>query len=239
MEKLNEIIRKARRDLNMTQAELATQVGQSQKTVSDWENGVVSQIRGWEKVADVLGIGRDVFMEKMSEAVAMNPISKRVSPQVREFLQKRSPLSERPPLISVAHVGPQGVRDVPVYGRAKGGEDGQYQFNGEILGWESRPPMLMGVREAYAIYVDGESMFPRYKPGETVWVNPNIPPSRGNDVIVQLHPDEPDDVPHGFIKEFVGWSPNHLRLHQWNPAGEVVFPRQRVKSIHQIVYSQR
>jgi DNA-binding XRE family transcriptional regulator len=238
MQKLGEVIRKARRDLKMTQTDLATAVGQSQKTVSDWENDNVSQIRGWEKVADVLGIDRDLFMKLMSEAVSMNPTMKRIAPAVRDFMESSQTMRVTPNIIA-DQMSSFGARDVPVYGRAKGGEDGLYQFNGEVLGWEMRPPILAGVKEAYAIYVDGESMFPRYKPGETVWINPNIPPSRGADVIVQLHPSDEDDPPHGFIKEFVGWSPNHLRLHQWNPVGEITYPRDRVKSVHPIVYSQR
>jgi phage repressor protein C with HTH and peptisase S24 domain/DNA-binding XRE family transcriptional regulator len=241
MKTLGEMIKKSRKDLKMTQTDLATKVGQSQKTVSDWENDNVSQIRGWEKVADVLGIDRDLFMELMSSAVLTNPSTKRVAPAVRDFIESQTPkrTTRDIPTIVAEQISSLGTRDVPVYGRAKGGEDGLYQFNGDVLGWETRPPILAGVKEAYAIYVDGESMFPRYKPGETVWINPNIPPSRGADVIVQLHPSDEDDPPHGFIKEFIGWSPNHLRLHQWNPVGEITYPRDRVKSVHPIVYSQR
>ncbi len=237
METLSEIIRNKRRSLGLTQDDLGARVGQSQKTVSDWEGGKVTQIRGWEKVADVLEIPRDIFLKLMTDAVTLNPTTQRVSPAVREILKTRSP--SRNETIKVESTPHIGARDVPVRGRAVGGEDGMYEFNGEVLGWEMRPPILAGVKEAYAVYVDGESMFPRYKPGETVWINPNLPASRGADVIVQLHANDQDDPPRGFIKEFLGWTPNHLRLHQWNPAGEITFPRAMVKSVHTIVYSQR
>ncbi len=237
METLSEIIRNKRRTLGMSQEKLGARVGQSQKTISDWEKGKVTQIRNWETVADVLGIDRDAFLALMTEAVAMDPTTQRVTPAVREVLKARSPSQNDS--IKVGESPNIGARDVPVWGRAVGGDDGVYEFNGETLGWEMRPPILAGVKEAYAVYVDGESMFPRYKPGETVWINPNLPAARGADVIVQLHPDDPDDPPRGFIKEFLGWTPNLLRLHQWNPEGEVTFPRAMVKSVHTIVYSQR
>ena len=237
METLSEIIRNRRLSLRMTQEKLGEAVGQSQKTVSDWEKGNVTQIRSWEKVADVLGIDRDVFLALMTEAVALNPTTQRVSAAVRDVLKSRTP--SRNENIKVGESPNIGPRDVPVLGRAVGGDDGMYEFNGEVLGWEMRPPILAGVKEAYSVYVDGESMYPRYKPGETVWINPNLPASRGADVIVQLYPDDRDDPPRGFIKEFLGWTPNHLRLHQWNPAGEITFPRAMVKSVHTIVYSQR
>jgi phage repressor protein C with HTH and peptisase S24 domain/DNA-binding XRE family transcriptional regulator len=237
METLSEIIRNKRKGLGMTQDRLAERVGQSQKTISDWEKGKVTQIRNWETVADVLEIPRDTFLSLMTEAVTLNPTMQRVTPAVREILNARTPV--RNDTIRVGESPNIGARDVPVWGQAVGGSDGVYEFNGEELGWEMRPPILAGVKNAYAVYVDGESMFPRYKPGETVWINPNLPAAKGADVIVQLYPDDPNDPPRGFIKEFLGWTPNHLRLHQWNPAKEITFPRSMVKSVHTIVYSQR
>lgn len=237
METLGQIIRNKRKSLGLSQEQFGARVGQSQKTVSDWESGNVTQIRSWEKVADVLGIDHDAFLSLMSEAVTMNPAAQRVSAAVRQVMNARAHSGSG--TIKVGESPNIGARDVPVRGRAVGGEDGVYEFNGEVLGWEMRPPILAGVKEAYSVYVDGESMYPRYKPGETVWINPNLPASRGADVIVQLYPNDPDDPPRGFIKEFVGWTPNHLRLHQWNPAQEITFPRAMVKSVHTIVYSQR
>lgn len=106
------------------------------------------------------------------------------------------------------------------------------------MGWEMRPPALEGVREAYAVYVDGSSMYPRYKAGETVWVNPNKPPRREDDVIVQIL-GERDAPPLGYIKEFVGWSGNNLVVRQHNPAGEMIIPKDQVVSVHLIAFSQR
>ena len=85
------------------------------------------------------------------------------------------------------------------------------------------------------VYVDGESMFPRYKPGETAWVNPSRPARRGDDVIVQLHSEDEDGTPFGFIKEYVSKTATHLVLCQYNPQQEVRFLLEEVKSVHTIV----
>jgi phage repressor protein C with HTH and peptisase S24 domain len=122
-----------------------------------------------------------------------------------------------------------------VYGLAVGGEDGRFFFNGETVGWVRTPDSLVGVKNVYVLYVAEESMVPRFKPGEQVWVNPHKTPIRGDDVIVQLHPEHDGDPPEGYIKEFRGWSPKKLHLWQHNPAVEVEVERQLVLSVHVIV----
>lgn len=124
---------------------------------------------------------------------------------------------------------------MPVYGLVIGGEDGRFFFNGETVGWVKTPEKLLGVKNAYALYVAGESMIPRFKPGEEVHVNPHKQPVRGDDVIIQLKPERDGEQPEGFIKEFRGWTPTKLLLWQWNPQQEVEFSRHLIKSVHVII----
>jgi len=247
MEKLSDIIKKARKDMGLSQAQLAKLYGSGQTTISEWESGKVTQIRDWERLAAILHIPRHVFLKTMTDSTMVIDGVQRLSAVIREQAEAEQPkgLGKIAALVKknqavIARQAPQmSVRDVPVYGRAQGGPAGEFEFNGEVMGWESRPPMLEGVPDAYAIYVDGDSMYPRYKPGETVWINPSKPPSRGDDVIVQLHPVEEHGSQRGFIKEFVKWSPNHLVVCQHNPAGELTYDRNDVKTMHTIVFSQK
>lgn len=48
------------------------------------------------------------------------------------------------------------------------------------------PPILKGVKDAYAIQVHDSSMEPRYSIGDTVLVNPELLATPGDDVVVQL-----------------------------------------------------
>ncbi|MGU3417685.1 LexA family transcriptional regulator [Methylobacterium sp. D54C] len=124
-----------------------------------------------------------------------------------------------------------------VLGVSRGGDDGKLVYNGQVIETIPRPPQLENVDEAYATYVVGDSMRPRFKPGEKVWVHPHRPPRQGDDVVVQLHPETEGEPPEGYIKEFVKITPNRLILSQHNPAHEIELDRRLVKSVHVIVGS--
>lgn len=209
--------------------------GVGQTTVSAWERGNIANMRNFELVAGVLGVGIEDFRALMGEATLASGKTQRIPPAVREAIAESPPA----PRLAITRDPVVGRRDVPVLGRARGGSDGRFEFNGEVMGWELRPPQLDGVRNGYAIYADGESMFPRYKSGETVWVNPNIPPSRGDDVVVQLKQISDHDLREGFLKEFVSWSGNRLVLRQFNPPSEVSFDREAIESVHLVVFASR
>lgn len=99
--------------------------------------------------------------------------------------------------------------------------------------------MLEGVDGAYAVRVYGTSMEPRFKAGETVWINPNEPVRAGDDVIVQVATEE-ENQRESYIKEFRSQSSKVTRLWQHNPEddepNEVTFPSSKVFSIHKIVF---
>lgn len=248
MNKLSTIVKQKRKAMGLNQKQFGNLFGVDQRTVSAIEKGETAMPRNSEKLSAVLGISTQEMSSMMAIAGIELNKTERMPSAVREKVNKivapdrivdRYKSVSQEPGVSVRHVPPIGNRDVPVYGRAQGGPDGMFEFNGEIMGWETRPPNLDGVRDAYAVYVDGDSMYPRYKPGETVWINPSRPPTREDDVIVQLHPNHEGDAPFGFIKEFRAWTPTHLVVWQHNPPTEVRYLRDSVKSVHYIAYQQR
>src|SRR5258708_28429563 len=91
------------------------------------------------------------------------------------------------------------------------------------IGYTPRPAILSGVRSAYAIYMVGDSMEPRYEPGWLLHVNPFKPPIRGRDVVVYK---EGQAV---FIKKLVGWGGGALILRQLHPPALFRIPRQEVR----------
>ena len=238
MNKLGDLIRLKRKEMGLNQGQFGNLFGASQTTVSDWERGNISMMRNWKKLASALDVSESDFLEMMKEATEEADKVKRL-PAALKILS--APAIAAPPSGSVvAAPSPQlGPRDVPVLGRAKGGDGGEFEFNGQVMGWVQRPPHLIGVLDAYATYVDGESMFPRYKPGETVWTNPPKSFARGDDVIVQLHPEAEGGNPRGYIKEFVRWEPKYLVVAQYNPPMEIKYDREMVISVHKIDFSQK
>lgn len=152
---------------------------------------------------------------------------------------KRLPAAEREPpnariIGPVDLIGP-GER-IPVLGQAVGGNDGRFVFNGETMAEVFAPSPLWGVRNAYAVYVSGDSMEPRYFAGETVYINPHMPARQGDFVVVQVVED-PEEPPAGYIKQFVAMSGDKLRCRQFNPAKDIQYNRARVLSVHKIVGS--
>lgn len=128
----------------------------------------------------------------------------------------------------------QIMATVPAYGHAAGGRDGQFPFNGNRVADLAAPPSLIGVRDAYAVYVAGTSMIPRYNPGEAVFINPRLPVRAGDYVVAQIAGLE-GEPPDAYVKQFQSKDARYLRLKQLNPKKELKFPVQRVVSVHRIV----
>ncbi len=128
---------------------------------------------------------------------------------------------------------------IPLMGQAVAGPNGRFIMNGTEVGRLFVPPMLEGVEGAYAVRVYGTSMEPRFRAGETVWINPHEPVRSGDDVVVQvLNGDE--GAPDSYIKEFRSQSSKVTRLWQHNPEegepNEMTFETNVVFTVHKIVF---
>lgn len=55
--------------------------------------------------------------------------------------------------------------------------------NGDLV---DRHPVLKNVSEAYAVVMPSHDMEPRYRQGDTLYVNPEISPERGDDVVIHF-----------------------------------------------------
>jgi phage repressor protein C with HTH and peptisase S24 domain len=124
---------------------------------------------------------------------------------------------------------------IPAYGHAMGGKDGQFVLNGNKVADVLAPPSLSSVPEAYAVYVVGLSMEPRYFAGEAVFVNPRLPVRKDDFVVAQIAADVEGDPPLAYIKRFVSMDSKALRLTQFNPRKTLEFSSGRVVSVHRIV----
>lgn len=139
--------------------------------------------------------------------------------------------------------------DLPVLGTALAhllhfGDDGIYVEqmtvdHGDPIRYIQRPPRLGGAGKAYAVYIEGDSMYPRFKQGELAVVDPVKKAQIGDDVIVQLVGDHDEDgngrVVCVMVKELVRRSGSFIELRQFNP--DVVFrvDADKVASIHPIM----
>jgi phage repressor protein C with HTH and peptisase S24 domain len=144
--------------------------------------------------------------------------------QGAQVTHRREPVSPRP----TGNIGSHGQRDLPVIGAVKGGSDGFYFNDGEAHEFVERPANLKGAFNAFALYVDGDSMEPRYFAGELLYVNPNRPVTRNCFVAVELADGQ------GLIKQFLRRSDDEIVLHQFNPARDILLKSAEVKRIYRI-----
>lgn len=130
-------------------------------------------------------------------------------------------------------------KDLPVWGSAMGSLinenfEGTHVFTGEPVDYARRPPALQGVRDAYAVYVTGDSMDPMHQHGQIRLVHPHRPPSPGDTVIVYTrHWDS--DPGQGYIKILRRRSGDQLILEQLNPRATIMVPMRYVVSVHKVM----
>jgi len=128
--------------------------------------------------------------------------------------------------------------DLPVYGTAMGslvdGVEGIEVFSTMAVDMVRRPPGLMGVPNAYAIYVTGDSMEPAHPHGALRMVHPHRPVSPGDTVIVQTR-HYAEAPAQGYIKTFRRRNGSMLVLEQLNPKATIQIPVQFVVSVHKVL----
>ncbi|MDF1777359.1 MAG: helix-turn-helix transcriptional regulator [Rhizobiaceae bacterium] len=220
-------IRKLREMLGLTQAQLAKNVATSQPQIRRLEAGERQLTKDWaERLAPHLGTtASELMFGEEPPALPDKPALKTSQPALQKSAN---------PVPANARLGellPELHAKLPVYGQAVGGIDGEFVMNGERLEDVFSPPSLSAVIGAYAVYVSGESMEPRYFDGEIVYVNPAKRVRRGDFVVAQIQSEE-----HGsklaYVKRFVRWNSTELVLSQYNPEKELRFQANHVVSVH-------
>ena len=126
---------------------------------------------------------------------------------------------------------------VPVLGMAECGADGWSLWNGDIIDTIPRPMNLAGAPKAYAVYIVGDSMEPRYYAGEIAHVHPGKPVTIGAFVLVQIRPDHDGETPKAVVKRLVKRSATKLTLEQYNPPKKFELKADDIVSIHRVVGS--
>lgn len=123
-----------------------------------------------------------------------------------------------------------------VLGMAECGPDGWSLWNGDVIDMVDRPANLRGVPGAYAVYVVGASMEPRYHPGELVHIHPGKPLTIGAYVLVQRRPKD-GETPAAVIKRLIKRTGAKIVLEQFNPHKTFDIRADDIVSIHRVVGS--
>lgn len=219
---LGKAVEARRRELGMTQVELARASGQDQRAISKLEVGLTIKPNNWRAIADALKMPH-AEMEALIDrtAIAAGKPGKMANRRI-------------PPAVSanVRAINYAAMQRTPIVGRAAAGEPGKLAMMHTEYDTIPTPPELSGVEGGYAVYVYGDSMEPRYFAGELLLVHPHKPVARGDFCIVQIGSGE-DAC--GYVKQFVSRDSERLRLRQLNPDGGLDFASGDVTAIHKIV----
>lgn len=146
----------------------------------------------------------------------------------------------RPAEVRPAEVG-DGVRfdlprDVPVHGTVAGSAlgNGAFQLSPDVVDYVRRPYGLVGAPGVYALYVEGESMSPRFEPGDLVFVHPHRKPLGGDYVVIQ-EPDSNNGEPRAFIKRLIRITPSTVKTQQFNPEAVIEFVIRPGLTVHKVM----
>lgn len=106
---------------------------------------------------------------------------------------------------------------------------------GECLEQLPRPAALADDRDAYAVTVVGDSMWPRFRPGRRVAVSPRSPVAIGDDVLLLLRRKAANGAGElVLLKELVKRTGDRVELRQFNPAVTFSVDAADVDALHKV-----
>jgi phage repressor protein C with HTH and peptisase S24 domain len=140
--------------------------------------------------------------------------------------RRRKEIAAAPPLRDES---PQAEPGVPIRFVAAGSAIAAFVIAKHEIGLLPRPPGLAHVADAYAIYVQNDSMAPMHSQGDLRFVHPHKPPRPGDSVIVRLKNGE------AYIKLFAARSEAWIVCRQLNPAAQIKFALAQVEAVHHVM----
>lgn len=218
MANIGEIIAQARTQKKLTQQQVADHFGIARVSVTNWESGKTKpdqdKLTG---LAQLLDLAIDDLLPEGAHIKAQ--------PQHTGGVR----LADVPVPSRL-----QMTNDVPVMGTAAGSHaKGAFQFSMNPIDFVRRPPALVGARDVYALYVEGESMEPEFRPGQLIYVHPHKPPRIGDAVVIQCMAS--DGSYEATIGLYARRSPETIAIHKHNPKATVEVNRSIIVAIHKVL----
>lgn len=125
--------------------------------------------------------------------------------------------------------------DVPVLGTAAGSHlRGAFQITPDPVDFVRRPPALMGARDIYSLYVEGESMIPQFWPADLLFVSPHKPVKVGDPVVLQSQLNGNGSI-EATIGIFLRRTSDWIVIQKHNPRAEVEISRSTIISMHKVL----
>lgn len=220
---LGNTLRAARKAKKLGLKDVAEAAGVSAQAVGQWERG-----ENGPAMAKLIAVCK--LLEIDADAAMRGGSGMPVSPS--KVIRPSGPEATE-----VEKVG-EGWPDVgnewmDVRGVTVGGDDSYFYF-GDVIDQVRRPPGIRNAKNVAALNVTGTSMVPAHKPGALIYVQLREPES-GDDVVVELYPENEGDAPKSFLKELVRKTGRRLECIQHNPASPIEFDRGEVHRLWRVL----
>lgn len=223
MDKVRELIIKTAEEKGLSLSELSKQIGRNQTYIQQFiTKGSPKELHERDRatLSSILGIPES--------SLRLDPLD--------NSTQEARAKGFTPTIVPGKEL--VGNRDFPIYAAAMGG-DGHTIITFDAIDYVKRPAILENVKDAYGVYIVGDSMEPAYEQGDMALVHPHLPPARGKDVILFHVP--PANEAECIIKRLVGFNDLEWKLRQYNPAKDFTEYRASFPYCHRVVgkYSGR
>lgn len=120
---------------------------------------------------------------------------------------------------------------IPMYGAVSASSPEIIHFTEDYMIEEvSRHPSVYRVKGAFAMQVAGNSMAPRHRHGEKVYIHPHQVPSIGQDCVIVQEPDG-----NAILKQFRGETSTEWKFSQLHPEKEFSINKADVRKIFAVV----
>lgn len=130
------------------------------------------------------------------------------------------------------------ARDLPVRSALAGTSAGAIFIDmGKVIDLARRPPGLAGARDAYAFYMVGDAMWPRFGDGDLIYVHPHLPVHQGDDVVVHLRGGKasPAEI---MVSRLILRDAERLVVRQFDSAATREVPMADISAVHKIMTLQ-
>lgn len=202
---LGEKIRQRREELKLSQKQVADRVSIRQQSYEAIEAGRTQRSKFLPRIAQLLGL-------------PMSELDPEITPSPETAAQQGRPL-----------ISPE--RDFPVYSAAEGGA-GEIIRSSDPVDWVPRPEPVARVKDAYGLYIVGESMAPEFEPGDIALVNPALPLVGNTTCILYA---EREGEARAMVKRLLRATPKEWQLRQWNPKKDFSLSRKEWGICHRVL----
>lgn len=218
-------LREVRREAGISQDRLGELVTDdtpiSRSAVSQWERGRTAP--GYfrmKKLVQIFNVNESWLIGghgvKRDNTPPGAEAPSAADPEIDGILVENSPFRSKEDMIPLMVVG-------------RGGQD-QEMFQEDMVGYISRPQILKGIENAYAVEVTGTSMIPKYHPGNLLHINPHYQPRPGKGVVIWKHNKAV------LIKEFVRQTPDHVYVREYKPdERDFAIRKSEIAKMHTVV----